>query len=96
MKPYSEDPRKKIVAVERGMSKSETVRLFDVSLSSVKRYARMVSHGLSPSLAPKEHPGSKPKLNEGARKLLEVELQEHPTVPRDRVVCSPNGSLYSV
>ena len=38
MKSYSEDLRKKIVAVvERAMSNSETVRLFGVSLSSVKR-----------------------------------------------------------
>jgi transposase len=38
MKSYSEDLRKKIVAVaERGMSNSETARLFGVSLSSVKR-----------------------------------------------------------
>ena len=41
MKSYSEDLRRKIVAaVERGMSKTEAARLFDVSLSSVKRYSR--------------------------------------------------------
>jgi transposase len=39
MKPYSEDLRIRIVqAVEEGTSKSATARLFDVSLSSVKRY----------------------------------------------------------
>ena len=40
MKSYSEDLRKKkiVAAVERGTSKSETARLFGVSLSSVKRY----------------------------------------------------------
>ncbi len=39
MKPYSEDLRTRIVAaLEGGMSKSEAARLFDVSLSSVKRY----------------------------------------------------------
>ncbi len=38
MKSYSEDLRRKIVAaVERSMSKTEAARLFDVSLSSVKR-----------------------------------------------------------
>ncbi len=43
MKAYSEDVRRKIVAaLERGMPKSEAARLFSVSLSSVKRYARMV------------------------------------------------------
>jgi transposase len=39
MRAYSEDLRKKIVsAVERGMPKAQAARLFDVSLSSVKRY----------------------------------------------------------
>ena len=41
MRAYSEDLRKKIVtALERGMSKAEAARTFDVSLSSVKRYVR--------------------------------------------------------
>jgi transposase len=44
MKPYSEDLRTRIVKAlqeEGGMSKPEAARLFeDVSLSSVKRYAR--------------------------------------------------------
>jgi transposase len=36
MRAYSEDLRKKIVAaLERGMSKAEATRLFEVSLSSV-------------------------------------------------------------
>lgn len=44
MKPYSEDLRRRIVAaVEGGMPKSEAARLFDVSLSSVKRYCRLVA-----------------------------------------------------
>ena len=48
MKFYSEDLRQKIVvAVERGVSKSEAARIFDVSLSSVKRYIRMASSGES-------------------------------------------------
>jgi transposase len=41
MKAYSEDLRRKIVsAIERGMSKAQAARLFDVSLSSVKRYSK--------------------------------------------------------
>jgi transposase len=44
MKAYSEDLRKKMVgAVERGMPKAQAGRLFDVSLSSVKRYSRTAS-----------------------------------------------------
>jgi transposase len=77
MNAYSEDLRKKIVeALERGMGKSEAARTFSVSLSSVKRYARMAQEGRS--LAPKKRPGSKPKLDECARKLLEEDLKEHP------------------
>jgi transposase len=41
MRAYSEDLRKKIVAaIERGMSKAQAARTFDVSLSSVKRYSK--------------------------------------------------------
>ena len=46
MKAYSEDLRKKIVtSIERGMSKAQAARRFDVSLSSVKRYSRTASQG---------------------------------------------------
>jgi transposase len=43
MKPYSEDLRVRIVSAvkEESMSKSAAACLFGVSLSSVKRYARM-------------------------------------------------------
>ena len=77
MNGYSEDLRPKIVsAVERGMSKSQAARTFDVSLSSVKRYVKKADHG--ESLAPKKSPGSLPKLDEKARRLLNADLQEHP------------------
>jgi transposase len=56
MRAYSEDLRKKIVAaLELAMSKAKAARLFDVSLSSVKRYARIVSQ--AESLTPKKSPG---------------------------------------
>ena len=77
MDPYSLDLRKKIVeAVERGMPKIEAARSFGVGISSVKRYAAAARQGRS--LAPKKRPGSKPKLDEGARRLLEVDLEERP------------------
>jgi transposase len=47
-----------------------------VSLSSVKRYVEKANRG--ESLAPKKSPGSIPKLDEKARKLLEDDLQERP------------------
>jgi transposase len=78
MNAYSEDLRKKIVeAVERGIPKIEAARTFGVGISSVKRY--VVTYREGSSLAPKKRPGSKPKLDEGARKLLEADLEERPT-----------------
>jgi len=77
MNAYSEDPRKKIVeALERGATKSEAARAFRVSRSSVKRYAKLAQEGLS--LAPKKRPGSKPKMDQSATKLLEADVEKHP------------------
>jgi transposase len=77
MKAYSEDLRKKIVAaLERGMPKTQAARLFDVSLSSVKRYARTVRQG--ESLTPKKSPGRPRIVDEKARALLEEDVKERP------------------
>jgi transposase len=51
-------------------------RTFSVSLSSVKRYVEKAQRG--ESLAPKKRPGSAPKLDEKAMKLLEEDLEERP------------------
>ena len=77
MNAYSEDLRKKIVeATERGTPNIEVARAFGVGVSSVKRYVATAREGRS--LAPKRRPGSKPKLDERARKLLEADLEERP------------------
>ena len=77
MNPYSEDLRKKIIeALRRGATKSEAARSFGVSRSSVKRYAKRAEEGRS--LAPKKRSGSKPKMDEHARRLLEADLEERP------------------
>jgi transposase len=77
MNGYSEDLRRRAVsAVERGMPKTRAARTFDVSLSSVKRYANMARRG--ESLAPKRSPGSPRKLDEKAERLLEDDLGERP------------------
>ncbi len=47
-----------------------------MSRSSVKRYVKLAEQGRS--LAPKKRPGSKPKMDERARRLLEADLQERP------------------
>ena len=78
MRAYSEDLRKKIViAIERGMPKAQAARTFDVSLSSVKRYARSVRQG--ESLAPKKSPGRPRIVDEKARVLLEKDVEERPS-----------------
>src|SRR3712207_8569180 len=77
MSGYSEDLRQRIVSsVEGGMSKTQAARTFSVSLSSVKRYVNKAQR--RESLAPKKSPGSTPKLDEKARKLLEDDLHERP------------------
>ena len=58
------------------MSKAQAARTFSVSLSSVKRYVQMAQRG--ESLAPKKSPGSLPKLDEKARRLLSADLEERP------------------
>ena len=81
MKAYSEDLRQKIVdALKRGMPKSEAAGLFGVSLSSVKRFARMERDGVS--LAPRKPPGRPPKSNDTIRRLLSEDLAERPAASR--------------
>ena len=85
MDAYSLDLRKKIVdAKQRGMPTSEVAQTFGVGASTVKRYAAVAREGRS--LAPKKRPGSKPKLDVVARKLLEADLRERPaaTLPQRR------------
>ena len=73
MNAYSEGLRKKkIVEVLGWGAKREAVRTFGISRSSVKRYAKLAEEGRP--LSPKERIGLKPKLDEGARRLLEKDL----------------------
>jgi transposase len=58
------------------MSKSAAARLFDVSLSSVKRYARIASRGAS--LEPRRGGGRPPKVDQTMEKLLEEDAQRRP------------------
>jgi transposase len=79
MKAYSEDLRTKILeAVDRGMPKSEAAKTFGVSRSSVKRYAAARREGRP--LAPRKHPGSKPKLDQKARKILQADVEHRPAI----------------
>ena len=65
------------------MAKAQAARTFGLSLSSVKRYVSKAERG--ESLAPKKSPGSAPKLDGKANKLLEDDLKERPFASlRDR------------
>ncbi len=78
MKTYSEDLRQKVVqAIEqRGISKSQAARLFGISLSSVKRYVRLVNQGKP--LTPRKGGGRPPKADETTKKLLEEDIRTRP------------------
>jgi len=60
------------------MPKSEAAKTFGVSRSSVKRYAAARREGRP--LAPRKHPGSKPKLDQRARKILEADVEDRPSI----------------
>ena len=77
MKPYSEDLRRKIVAaVERGMPKTEAASTFGVSLSSVKRYTRLVAR--EEPLAPRKGGGRPRKASAALERLLEEDVARRP------------------
>jgi transposase len=98
MKPYSEDLRERIVnALEAGTSKSGAARLFDVSLSSVKRYARIAARG-DPLKPRKKGGGRPPKTDEAAKRLLEGDVKERPAATvsdRRRFLESVTGKTLS-
>ena len=77
MKAYSIDLRIKIVqSVRRGVSNSETARRFGVNRSTVGRYLKRLDE--NGSLAPKKAPGSPPKLDGSAMRLLEEFIKARP------------------
>src|ERR687894_2697560 len=81
MKPSPEDLRTRIIRAlqEEGTAKSAAARLFGVSLSSVKRYARIASRG--ESLKPGKGGGRPPKTDETTQQLLEEDVKERPAEP---------------
>lgn len=95
MNAYPEDLRRKITdAVERGMFKREVARLFGVSLSSVQRYVRMVREGRP--LSPRKAPGKRPKIDERATRLLEVDLKERPAATLETPCREPSCIVPSM
>ncbi len=68
------------------MSNSRAARLFSVSLSSVKRYVRIVSRG--EWLKPRKGGGRPPKTDKTIEKLLEDESKSGQQPPWRRGVAS--------
>lgn len=78
MNSCSEDLRRKITsALEGGMPKAQAAHVFRVSLSSVKLYAGKAARG--ELLAHKRSPGTIPKLDGKAMRLLAEDLREGPS-----------------
>ena len=99
MKPYSEDLRIRVVkALRGGMSKSAACRLFGVSLSSVKRYARIADRGAS--LASRKGGGRPPKVDQTIERLLQADnIRERPAATiseRCRFLWSATGKNPSL
>jgi transposase len=67
------------------MPKVEAARTFEVSLSSVKRYARIARQG--ESLTPKKSPGRTRKVDQKAQALLKEDVKERPaaTISQRRI-----------
>jgi transposase len=77
MRAYSEDlPEKIVAAIERGMPKAQAARLFDVSLSSVKRYSRTAREG--GLLKPRKSTGRPRKADQKVQVLLEHDVEKRP------------------
>ena len=77
MKAYSLGLREKIVeSVKKGVPKSETARRFGVHRATVKRYCKRLDE--RGPLQPRKAPGTAPKLDERARKLLVEDLEGRP------------------
>ena len=77
MKAYSIDLRTKIVeSVSRGVSTSETARRFGINRSTVARYLKQLDE--EGSLIPRKAPGSPPKLDGSAMRLLEEDIKSRP------------------
>lgn len=79
MKAYSPDLRERILrALEGGMSTSEAARVFDVGISTVKRYVRQQQE--TGSLAPKPIPGRPARIGTAEHAALQAQLEAYPVL----------------
>src|SRR5260370_3951251 len=77
MKAYSKDLREHVLgAVDQGHPRAEIVRLFGVSLATIKRYLKQRRE--TGDLSPKAIPGRPPKKYAALEAGLVAQLQYHP------------------
>ena len=77
MRAYSVDLRERVVAsIQRGMSRSEAVTTFAVSLSSIKRWLGKERKG--ETLTPGQSPGRTPRLQSAELAVLRTRLEQAP------------------
>ncbi len=77
MKAYSKDLREHVLrAVDQGHPRAEIVRLFGVSLATIKRYLKQRRE--TGDLSPKAIPGRPPKKYAALEAGLVAQLQAHP------------------
>ena len=72
--------------LREGDAKFEDVHAFGAGVSAVNRYVASPREGRP--LAPKKRPSSRPKLDEGARNLMETDLKERPPLRCYTVGCT--------
>ncbi len=82
MKAYSIDLRERIVrAVSGGMSKAEAARVYDLGLSTVKRYVRQQAE--QGHLRAKPHPGRAREIGRADEAALRAQAAAHPDATLD-------------
>jgi len=77
MKAYSLDLRTRVLAaIDGGMSRADTVRTFQVSLGSIKRWLRLRQIG--GSLSPKPRTGKTASISAAQLPTLRFQLEQFP------------------
>ena len=77
MKAYSLDLRTRVLAaIDGGMSRSDAVHTFQISLGSIKRWLKMRQNGAS--LVPKPRKGKTASISAAQLRTLRFQLEQFP------------------
>jgi transposase len=76
VRAYSSDLRERVLrAIDAGESRADIIRLFGVSLATIKRYLKQRRE--QGTVAAKPHPGRPPKKSAPLQAALHKQLEEH-------------------